>query len=470
MNQILSGTLGLRDPRAARPRLLPAQIDCVVLCGGLGTRLADAVPGLPKCLAEVAGRPFIEWVLLGLRTQGVTDVLLATGHRGDQLEARLSDGGHLGLRLRYSREPSPRGTAGALRFALPSLHRDAVLLINGDTYCEIDIATVIDTHSRRPARVTMLATHVPDRGRYGSLEVGLDEGVLSFGEKRAGGPGLVSCGVYLVDRDVVEGFPSDTRLDMETDVLPQLGAESLFAVVNSGPFIDIGTPESLARATDVIERHVRPALRQTRGNALAHVRAHLDATAVAMRRVADDCSPSVVDAAELVAEAFTSGNKLMLCGNGGSAADCQHVAAEFVSRLDRAFDRAALPAIALTTDSSFLTAYANDVDFEGVFARQVEALGQPGDVLLAISTSGASRNVGRAVEAAHRRHMRVVGLFGDSAPLADIVDVAVIVPSRSTAATQECMLAIEHSICELVEQIMYGRGAAAGVVAEQAAS
>src|ERR1035437_3915907 len=112
----------------------------------------------------------------------------------------------------------------------------------------------------------------------------------------------------------------------------------------------------------------------------------------------DVCLEPIINAVDLITGIYKTGNRLLLCGNGGSAADCQHIAAEFVSRLERDFDRAALPAIALTTDSSFLTAYANDVDFDGVFARQVEALGQPGDVLLAISTSGASRNVARAIE------------------------------------------------------------------------
>ena len=461
MTGTLAGTFGgTRTAAGARPGAAVA-VDCVVLCGGIGTRLADAVPDRPKALAEVAGRPFIEWVLLGLRSQGVTDVTLATGHRGDQIEERLADGGHLGLRLRYSREPVPLGTAGALRYALATLRGD-VLVVNGDTFCEVPVARMIAAHRGRRDAVTMLVSHVADRARFGAVEVGAEGRVVSFGEKTMRGPGLVSCGAYLVGRDVLEGVPDGRHVDLESGVLPLLGAGELVAVAGSGPFIDIGTPESLASAAAVIEAHAQPALRHSRGNALGHVRAHLGASASAMQRVADRCSSSIVAAAETVAEAFTAGNKLLLCGNGGSAADCQHMAAEFVSRLERDFDRAALPAIALTTDSSFLTAFANDVDFDGVFARQVEALGRPGDVLLAISTSGGSRNVRRAVEAARRRHMRVIGLFGDGAPLAEAVDVAVIVPSRSTQVTQECMLAIEHSVCELVEQILYGTADAAG--------
>jgi D-sedoheptulose 7-phosphate isomerase len=465
MTYPLPSTLGTvaAVPVAATP------IDCIVLCGGLGSRLANVVGDRPKALAEVAGRPFLEWVLLALRVHGVTDVLLATGHRGDQVEAQLADGGHLGLRLRYSREPAPLGTAGALRFALGAVRHDDVLVDNGDTWCDIDVSRLVGAHRRVGASVTLLAARVTDRGRFGSVELGPDGQVLAFGEKTARGPGLVSCGAFVVRRDVLERLPDGTHLDMEGDVIPQLGADALFAVVSDGPFIDIGTPDSYARAAEVIEQHARPALRRSRRNALGHVQGHLDDTAAAMRRVADRCASVIIEAAELIADAFSAGNKVLLCGNGGSAADCQHIAAEFVSRLDRDFDRAALPAVALTTDSSFLTAFANDVDFDGVFARQVEALGRPGDVLVAISTSGGSRNVRLAVEAAHRRQMQVIGLFGEGAPLTDAVDVAVIVPSRHTATTQECMLAIEHSICEVVEQVMYGVGEA-GATPQQAAS
>jgi D-sedoheptulose 7-phosphate isomerase len=431
-------------------------LECVVLCGGLGGCRDAALVDLPTVLTDVAGRPFIEWVLLGLRRNGVTDVLLATGRRGDEVEARLADGGHLGLRIRYSHEPAPLGTAGALRFALSCLGRGDVLVVNGDTYCDVPVRRMASEHRRHRGRVTVLASHVLDRASYGALEVGAEGRVLSFGEKVARGPGLVSCGAYIFSRGLLEDLPDSRHVDIEAEVLPRLDAGQVYAVVGSGPFMDIGSADGLARATEAIRAATAPARLRSRGTALGHVRSHLQESAGTMQRVADRCASSIVAAAELLADTFTAGGKLLLCGNGGSAADCQHVAAEFVSRLDRSLDRAALPAIALTTDTSFLTAYANDVDFDGVFARQVEALGRPGDVLLAISTSGGSRNVRAAVEAARRRHMRVVGLFGDASPLADSVDVAVEVPSHSTQVIQECMLAIEHSICEVVEQVMYG--------------
>jgi D-sedoheptulose 7-phosphate isomerase len=157
----------------------------------------------------------------------------------------------------------------------------------------------------------------------------------------------------------------------------------------------------------------------------------------------------------VIVQAFRAGGKLLLCGNGGSAADCQHMAAEFVSRLTKTFERPGLPAIALTTDSSFLTAYANDCGFDGVFERQVQALGQPGDVVLGISTSGNSPNVVRAVRRARAAGLRSIALTGDGGLLGSLADVAIAVPSTDTQHIQEAHLAIEHLICWLVERELF---------------
>ena len=162
------------------------------------------------------------------------------------------------------------------------------------------------------------------------------------------------------------------------------------------------------------------------------------------------CTEDILAAADLIAAAMSAEHKLMLCGNGGSAADCQHVAAEFVWRL--AGDRRALPALALTTDTSFLTAYANDADYAGVFARQVAALGQSGDVLIGISTSGNSANVVQGLMAAADSGLKTIALTGrDGGQMKALADVAIVVPSESTQFIQESHLMIEHLICELVE-------------------
>ncbi len=160
---------------------------------------------------------------------------------------------------------------------------------------------------------------------------------------------------------------------------------------------------------------------------------------------------SLTTAAEAAARAVRAGNRILFCGNGGSAADAQHLAAELVGRLVR--DRRALPGLALTTDSSALTCIGNDFGFDEVFARQVEGLGRAGDVLIAISTSGNSRNVIRAVEAAKPMGITTVGLLGrDGGKLAALVDLPIVVPSEDTARIQEAHIFLGHVFCAMVEQ------------------
>lgn len=179
--------------------------------------------------------------------------------------------------------------------------------------------------------------------------------------------------------------------------------------------------------------------------------------AAPVRDAAGTSVAAIAGAAKLIADSFRRGGKLLLCGNGGSAADCQHMAAEFVSKLRKTDSpRRALPALALTTDTSFLTAYANDVGVEDIFSRQIEAHGRPGDVLIAISTSGSSPNVLRGVEAARSAGMKTVALTGSGGPLGDTTDIAIRVPSGNVAHIQEAHLAVEHVICELVEDLMFG--------------
>lgn len=160
--------------------------------------------------------------------------------------------------------------------------------------------------------------------------------------------------------------------------------------------------------------------------------------------------PEVKIAAELIAEASKRGHKLLICGNGGSAADSQHLAAEFVCKYSK--ERKALPAIALTVNSSSLTAVGNDYDFDRVFVRQIEALGKKGDILVAISTSGTSKNILAAIKEAKRIGLRVIVMTGEGgSALKDEVDVAIVVPSRETARIQEIHELVYHSWCEYVD-------------------
>jgi len=189
------------------------------------------------------------------------------------------------------------------------------------------------------------------------------------------------------------------------------------------------------------------------------VRKQLQQSIDTMQKVLADDSihEAVVRAGELTAKAMREGRKLMVCGNGGSAADSQHLVAEFVSRLT--VDRPALRAIALTTDSSILTAIGNDYSYDNVFERQVEALGLPGDVLLAISTSGNSKNCIKALKLARERKIHTIAYTGNNGgQMAALADINVIIPSSITMNIQESHLALEHTLCMIVERCYFGPG------------
>ncbi|MFZ2406881.1 MAG: D-sedoheptulose 7-phosphate isomerase [Methylobacter sp.] len=178
--------------------------------------------------------------------------------------------------------------------------------------------------------------------------------------------------------------------------------------------------------------------------------AELEEHKAMMERLAD-CSDVIVAAGELLIKTLKQGGKILLCGNGGSAADCQHIAAELVVRYEK--NRKALAAIALTTDSSILTAHSNDIGFDTVYSRQIEAIANEKDCLIAISTSGTSKNILYAVEAARLKGMAVIGLTGrDGGELSGRVTHSVVVPSDVTARIQEAHILIGHWWCGVIEE------------------
>lgn len=178
-------------------------------------------------------------------------------------------------------------------------------------------------------------------------------------------------------------------------------------------------------------------------------------SAAVKRQFVEKNRQAIVDLATRIAEGFSRGKKLMLLGNGGSAADAQHLAAEFVNRF--MIERPPLPALALTTDTSIITSIGNDYDYSEIFSKQIKALGCDGDIVICISTSGNSPNVIKAIEAAKAQGILTVGFTGkDGGKVADMVDMLFNVESKTTARVQETHITLGHVICELVDQILFG--------------
>lgn len=180
----------------------------------------------------------------------------------------------------------------------------------------------------------------------------------------------------------------------------------------------------------------------------------LEESATVMRKVVQQLADVIAEAGERIVDAYKAGGRVFIVGNGGSAADAQHIAAELVGRFKS--ERIGLPAIALTTNTSVLTALANDYGYDTVFSRQLQALANDKDILIALTTSGSSPSILRAVDMAHSRGVTVIGLTGEKGhEFSGMVDLAIVVPSSDTARIQEAHIGISHVICHLVEELLF---------------
>lgn len=223
-------------------------VTAIVLSGGMGTRLRSVLPDLPKSLAPVQGRAFIDHVLDGLSAQGIRQVVLATGFKAQAVEEHCGDGSRWGVTITYSREDEPLGTGGAIRLAEPLCEGDPVLAMNGDSLVQLNLEQMLAEHTASGTAVTVAVCRVHDKRRFGSVDVADDGRVLGFSEKGEAGTGWVNAGVYAIDRRTLRDLPTG-NLSMEHDVLPQLASSGrVTAFKLSGDLLDIGTPESLARS------------------------------------------------------------------------------------------------------------------------------------------------------------------------------------------------------------------------------
>lgn len=222
-------------------------VTCAVLAGGLGTRLRSVVADRPKVLAEVAGRPFLAHLLEQLHSAGASDVVLLTGFAADQVEAAFGTE-YRGMTLQYSVEPEPLGTGGAVRHAAELFTRDSVLLLNGDSYCGVDLGRLVAT-AQNVNRVGLVLAHVEDVSRYGAVTIGPAGAVDGFAEKGgASGPGWINAGIYCIPRGLIDDIPPGRPVSLEREVLPHWVESPGIRGVPGTRFIDIGTPGSFADA------------------------------------------------------------------------------------------------------------------------------------------------------------------------------------------------------------------------------
>ena len=223
-------------------------VSIAILAGGLGTRLRSVVADRPKVLALIHGRPFLSYLLDHLCDFHPNEIVLCAGYLGEQLRETFGDSHH-GTRLIYSQEPTPLGTAGALRFALPLLKFENVLALNGDTFCDVDLNVMIEWHITRQANATLALIHLHDTSRYGCVVTDEEDRVVRFEEKKENSSsGWVNGGVYLLKRQFIESIPTGQSVSIERETFPSWIGRELYGWKSQGCFIDIGTPESYSSA------------------------------------------------------------------------------------------------------------------------------------------------------------------------------------------------------------------------------
>ena len=227
-----------------------AGVSAAILAGGLGTRLRPVVRDRSKVLAEVNGRPFIQFILDQLSGLGVRSTVLCAGYKGFQLEEALGEH-HQEMQLTYSIEPSPVGTAGALKLALPKMTCDPVLVLNGDSFCTANLPDFLTRHTKKKTTASIMLVHIEDTGAYGRVDIDDKERVTAFREKTGESkPGWINAGIYLLSHETIQSIPSGKPVSLENETFPAWISKGLHAFQSEGELFDIGTPERYERAPE----------------------------------------------------------------------------------------------------------------------------------------------------------------------------------------------------------------------------
>ncbi len=225
-----------------------SELDIVILCGGLGTRLRSAEPDKPKVLVDVNGVVFLDLVIEQLAKQGVERIVLCTGYKADIIEKYYREN-DFGIIIDFSREENPLGTGGALKNAREIISSNPFIVMNGDSICPVRLSSLIEYHDEAQAQATIVTSEVLNAEDFGSISIDEDLNITSFDEKVGGTENLlVNAGVYCFDQKVFEQFPQQEVFSLEKDVFPNLVGKGIYAYLSEDKFLDIGTPERLEKA------------------------------------------------------------------------------------------------------------------------------------------------------------------------------------------------------------------------------
>ena len=234
-----------------------SECDAVILCGGQGKRLRGVIQDVPKAMAEIDGRPFLDFIFDHLKAQGITRVVLCTGYKADVIEAHYR-GRERGMTVEFSKENVPLGTGGALKNARGLIFSDPFFVFNGDSFLAADLQRLLNFHIKKKAEASMIVSQVTERGDYGSVALDDEQRVTAFHEKTdAEGLSIVNAGVYCFNQCLFPRMPNTAQFSLEREFLPQLTGGKFYGLITSKPFVDIGTPERYNYAKHSLKRGKR---------------------------------------------------------------------------------------------------------------------------------------------------------------------------------------------------------------------
>ncbi len=221
----------------------------IILAGGKGTRLQSVISDIPKPMAPIAGKPFLEYLILQLKSYSVNDIILSVGYKKENVISFFSDGSKWGVNISYVSEKTPLGTGGSIQEIFKFIDDQNVLVMNGDSYINIDLARYINWHFSKKCIASIVITKINNTSRYGTVEIDIEYRIKNFTEKGEGkGPGWINAGVYLFHRSIFENASTPKYCSLETDILPTLIGREIYGYQCQDAFIDIGTPESYNQA------------------------------------------------------------------------------------------------------------------------------------------------------------------------------------------------------------------------------
>lgn len=443
-------------------------MQAVIMAGGKGTRLLSVTKDeIPKPMVPIAGKPLLLWQIEELKRNGILEVILVVGHLGDVIEDYFGDGQAYGVKISYIREEKPLGTAGTFPYLKGRLTGRCFLLVFGDVFFSIAIDKMEQYHNEKKALATLFVH--PNAHPQDSDLVVLDkqnkvvEIVSKHSKRDRPLENCVNAGFYILDNQICESVSKPEKTDLEKEVLiPLIAQHAAVYGYRSAEYIkDIGTKERISQARQEIAAAIHQnSSRHTKRkeNSMDYTKKIVGYIELEKQVLESLDTVSINRAMNLIMEAYEANKQIYIFGNGGSAATASHYQNDFNKGISEYVEKK-FHFVCLNDNMPTIMAIANDIGFSEVFRFQLENRLEEGDLVIAISGSGNSENVIRAVEYARQQGNQVIGLCGyDGGKLKGLSDVALHVAVNSMQVTEDVHMVLDHLMMSVFYEVLCGKG------------